>query len=228
MQNLIIVDFPLRGEWQAPNTPAKKIPSHGTDQLGQTYAYDFIRLDWEKKGMQFYNSSPLRYLIFGVPLTKCYGWGEPIYSPCDGKVIKVEDGVKERQIVNLFSDLFVVIKNAFTFNPYKSGLRPLVGNHIIMKCDNGAFSLLAHMQTGSIVVTAGQTVTHGQLLGRVGHSGNSTAPHLHFQLMDNPDLIQAQGIPCAFREYEVFCNTQWNTIRDGVPSDKDRIRLTKT
>jgi len=41
----IIVEFPLRGEWLAPNTPGKKIPSHGTDQLGTRYAYDFLQVD---------------------------------------------------------------------------------------------------------------------------------------------------------------------------------------
>ncbi|MBP1762425.1 MAG: family metallopeptidase, partial [Firmicutes bacterium] len=42
----IIVEFPLRGEWLSPNTPGTKIPSHGTDQLGTRYAYDFIQVDW--------------------------------------------------------------------------------------------------------------------------------------------------------------------------------------
>jgi len=41
MNDAIIVDFPLRGEWVAPNTPGSKVPSHGTDQLGQRYAFDF-------------------------------------------------------------------------------------------------------------------------------------------------------------------------------------------
>lgn len=41
----IVVDFPLRGEWTAYHTPAEKVPSHGTDQLGQRYAYDFVRFD---------------------------------------------------------------------------------------------------------------------------------------------------------------------------------------
>jgi murein DD-endopeptidase MepM/ murein hydrolase activator NlpD len=94
-----------------------------------------------------------------------------------------------------------------------------------MECDNGAFALFAHMQHGSVDVAPGQVVARGQLLGRVGHSGNSTAPHLHFQLMDRADPLTAKGIPCTFREYEVFQNGQWQVVRKGVPSNKDRIRF---
>ena len=46
-ENALVLEFPLRGEWMAPNTPGKKIPSHGTDQLGQRYAYDFWQVDWK-------------------------------------------------------------------------------------------------------------------------------------------------------------------------------------
>jgi murein DD-endopeptidase MepM/ murein hydrolase activator NlpD len=56
---------------------------------------------------------------------------------------------------------------------------------------------------GSVAVTRGQQVRAGEVLGRVGHTGNSTAPHLHFQLMDSADPLQAKGIPCAFAEYLV-------------------------
>ena len=61
----------------------------------------------------------------------------------------------------------------------------------------------AHLQPGSVSVAAGQRVRAGDLLGRVGHTGNSTSPHLHFQLMDSADLLQAHGIACAFTAYEV-------------------------
>src|SRR6516165_10475365 len=70
----VIIGFPLRGEWMAPNTPGSKIPSHGTDQLGERYAFDFLQVDWARTGKPFYHTSFLRYLLFGVPLNKCYGW----------------------------------------------------------------------------------------------------------------------------------------------------------
>ncbi|GEM_PF-5659200 len=45
----VAVRFPLSGEWCAVNTPGFKVPSHGTDQLGQRYAYDFFQIDWSRE-----------------------------------------------------------------------------------------------------------------------------------------------------------------------------------
>lgn len=220
----VIIGFPLRGEWMAPNTPGKKIPSHGTDQLGERYAFDFLQVDWARTGKPFYQVSLPQYLLSGVSLNKCYGWGQEIYAPCDGEIIKAEDGYKERPRVNLFSDLSVALKNATTFNPEEDDIQTVAGNYIIMKYSDHVYVAFAHLQTGSVTVSVGQVVRKGDVLGKVGHSGNSTAPHLHFQLMDSSDLLSAKGIPCAFEQYDLYQNGEWKSIYRGVPSDKDRIR----
>lgn len=224
-ENPVIIGFPLRGEWMAPTTPGKRIPSHGTDQLGERYAYDFVRVDRARMGKPFYQASIFSYIFSGVPLNRCYGWGQKIYAPCDGEIIKAEDGWKERQKVNLFSDLSVVFKNANTFSPQRDDIQTVAGNYIVMKCADHVYAAFAHLQTGSITVLAGQAVRKGDVLGKVGHSGNSTAPHLHFQLMDSSDWLLAKGIPCAFEQYELFRDGEWKTVVQGVPSDKDQFRV---
>lgn len=223
LNNPIIIDFPLRGEWWVPNTPAKVIPSHGTDQLGQRYAYDFVKIDWDRKGNLFYQGSSIRYYTIGVKLEDCYGWGEEVYTPCNGKVLTVRDGKSERKRVHVVSDVVSMYKNSLLFKPYNSDIKNIVGNYIIIKCEDDTCAFLAHLQKGSIEVIEGQDVKKGDLLGCVGHSGNSTAPHLHFQLMDSPDLFIANGIPCAFKQYEIYSNGKWNLVKNGMPSDKDRI-----
>ena len=221
----IIVEFPLRGEWLSPNTPGTKIPSHGTDQLGTRYAYDFIQVDWERKGLPAYRVSLPQYLLFGVPLNEYYCWGQEVYAPCDGIIVQAEDGYKERERTNLLSDMSYAYKNAHYFDPKKDDIQSVAGNYIIMKCGDQVYAALVHLQTGSIQVSVGQSVKKGEVIGRVGHSGNSFAPHLHFQLMDSSDITTANGLPCAFEQYEVFQDGKWKKVVNGIPTDKDRIRF---
>jgi len=223
----IVVDFPLRGEWIAPHTPGYKIPTHGTDMLAQTYAYDLLQIDWRypAKKYRFFTKSVMSALFLGVRLKDCLGWSQPIYAPFDGEVIEAEDGVKERDPVHLFRDLFLALKNGIFFKEKSNpDLKPVIGNYIILK---GAqcYAFFAHGRTGSILVKAGDKVTSGQQLAEVGHSGNSTAPHLHFQLMDGPSLMSAEGLPCCFREYEIWEEGVWRKVYNGIPGRYDRIRV---
>jgi murein DD-endopeptidase MepM/ murein hydrolase activator NlpD len=220
----VVVDFPLRGEWIAPNTPGTKVPSHGTDALGERYAYDFVGIDPSSRSRRFYRPSPLRYLLRGVRLQDCFGWGQPIFSATDGIVVRAEDGWPERNPVHLLRDAAILLKNARTFNSKQTtDLRFLSGNFIIIETKDG-YAVYAHAQTGSIIVSPGDKVIAGQQLANVGHSGNSTAPHLHFHLMDHADPWQAQGILCCFRDYEVFDEGAWQLVQNGIPKATDRIR----
>lgn len=220
----VVVDFPLRGQWISPNTPGTKVPSHGTDLLGVTYAYDFVGIDPESRTKRYYRSSSFRYALFGVRLQDFFGWGQPIFSATAGVVLQVEDGWPERNPVHPVRDLFIRIRNARNFTSGQSkDYRIVSGNYIIVETED-AYAVYAHAQTGSITVSPGDKVTPGQRLANVGHSGNSTAPHLHFHLMDHPDPWQARGLPCAFRHYERFQKGAWREVRNGMPKATDRIR----
>jgi hypothetical protein len=220
----IVVDFPLRGEWIAPNTPGKKIPSHGTNEFGVTYAYDFVRIEKRYGIKKFYNSSLTKYLLKGVPLEECFGWGKDIFSPCDAEIVKVEDGVNERERVSLIGDLRYRAKINDMHNKGEFNYRDIAGNYIIMKCSESVYALFAHLKKDSILVDVGERVKKGQVIGKVGHSGNSLAPHLHFQMMDNEDPRFANGILCAFEYYEIKKEGEWIKIENGIPTHKETIK----
>lgn len=223
----ISVDFPLRGEWSVPTTPGKKIPSHGTDLFGQRYAYDIYRAD-PKNIEKFYKPNALVYYLAGVRLDECYCWNEPVYAPIGGKVVIARDGLAERQRIHVISEFFSVMRKTNAVRKQmKSNTKPdmhfIAGNHVVIE-SNGVFAFMAHLVNGSVKVKAGQMVEAGEQIGNLGHSGNSTAPHLHFHLMDRIDFWTAQGLPCCFKEYEVFQNGAWVKVENGIPKDTDLIR----
>jgi hypothetical protein len=219
----VIVDFPLRGEnWVAVNSPGDRVPSHGTDLLGQRFAYDLLVVD-RRRGMHTSPAGSLQTLLLGVRTRDCYAWGAAIHAPFDGEIERAVDGVSERGWIHPLRELVHVAWNGITFRP--EHLPRILGNHVIARTD-GVYAAFVHLAPGSVAVQAGQAVRAGDLLGRVGHTGNSTNPHLHFQLMDSIDPLRARGIPCAFREYDVLREGRWERVTNGVPRRSERIRST--
>jgi murein DD-endopeptidase MepM/ murein hydrolase activator NlpD len=189
--------------------------------LGQRYAYDLLKVD-ERKGLHDHPAGSLRGLFVGRRTQECYAWGAAIHSPFDSEIVRAVDGVAERGWIHPARELALVLKNAATFRPAR--LPFILGNHVIARSGD-VFAGFAHLAPGSVAVTEGQTVAVGEVIGRVGHTGNSTAPHLHFQLMDSTDLMTANGVPCAFRSYEVLRDGSWITVENGIPRRADRIRF---
>lgn len=72
------------------------------------------------------------------------------------------------------------------------------GNTVVLRLRDGVYACYAHLQPGSLKVAPGDRVRCGQALGLLGNSGNSDAPHLHFQLSNGPDPLSSEGLPFAF------------------------------
>lgn len=230
MSNIVIVDFPLRGEWVAPNTPGSKVPSHGTDQLGQRYAFDFIQVDWSKGKDHFGRGSAWQYLTIGLATSAAFCWKAPIFACMPGVVVSARDGLNEPRWLNPWLDLARMVGKSVQYAKLASrpdvgnvDLHYLVGNYVIIKHEQ-CYSFYAHLHPNSLSVREGDAVSSGQLLGQVGHTGNSTSPHLHFQLMDNANLLLAQGVACAFSRYELYEDGVWQEVINGVPKSSDRVR----
>lgn len=221
----ITVEFPLRGEWTAAHTPAEKVPSHGVDFWGQTYAYDFLQVDWDKEGFIFHGRSTLRYFTIGVKVNECYGYGEPIYSPAEGTVVVAKDGLEDHKWLHPLVDLLATYVRAISVSLSKEpNKHKMIGNYIILKIEGiEAYAFFAHIKKNTIKVREGEKVHRGQHLADVGHTGNSTAPHLHFHIMDRVDITTANGLPCNFEKYESFSNGLWVTKTRGIPAKRERI-----
>ena len=213
----ITIDFPLRGEWVFLNPPGH-----------HPYAFDFMKIG---KGRKNYSDGSLLNFIFSrIPVESFYGWSQPILAPIEGAVIQTSDNWPDNTMVNLINTVFIWFRATFLFRPKINGskidIRPNVGNYVMIQSETGEIVFLAHMRSGSVKVVVGQRVAVGQIIGEVGNSGNTTAPHLHINLfdqMDNP--LQAQVLPFVFRHYERKNGSAWETIQHGIPQKGEVVRL---
>ncbi len=225
MKDIVVIDSPLRCVFITPNTPGSRIPSHGTSNYGETYAIDFVVVSRSGKSKKPYGPGVLKYLFRGLRLDEFYGWSESIYAPVAGEIVRVVDGIRERNPVNLFRDIRNTIRVTRKFEEGKEDFTAITGNCVIIQYGVNEYCLLAHLKTGSVIVEEGQRIERNQPVGELGHSGNSTMPHLHMQFMNSLDFRKAQGIPFKLKEYYVYRKGEWIRNSDAVPTDKEIIRV---
>jgi murein DD-endopeptidase MepM/ murein hydrolase activator NlpD len=132
-----------------------------------------------------------------------FAWNQPALAAGSGVVVEAVDGVPD----NL---------------PNRPAPGNLYGNHVVLDHGNGEYSLTAHLAQGSVRVKRGEVVAGGQLLGRVGNSGMSTEPHLHFHLMDNADSRRAHGLPAQL----MYFTRNGQLVERGEPRRGDTIAPT--
>lgn len=224
MPSILTIECPVHGVFITPNTPGSKVPSHGTSDFGEAYAIDFVFIDEGAHSKKAYRGGVFAYLFGGISLSDFYGWGQEIHSPFDGTVVGVVNSIAEREPVSLFGELRHTVQVTRDYMAGRAEPVALTGNYVMLKNRDGIFALLAHLKTGSVLVHEGEDVRAGQVIASLGHSGNSTMPHLHMQFMDSPDFLEAQGRPFAIKDYEILKAGKWQGINNAVPTKKDIIR----
>lgn len=106
-------------------------------------------------------------------------FGKEVLAPGDGVVIQVING-------------------AIDVLPGERDRSVGVGNAVVIDHQNGEYSLLCHFKHSSITVKAGDKVKQGEVLGLCGNTGNTTQPHIHFNLQDGPLMHTAKALPAQF------------------------------
>lgn len=170
--------LPFKNEWLVGNGGVEKKYSHSWEVYTQRYAYDFIILN--KEGT---SSSGDR-----KELSSYYCYGENIIASADGVVVDIKNSEK---------DSYVDGKRAYCDS---SDIR---GNYITIDHGKNEFSCSAHLIKDSITVKIGDTVKQGDVIAKAGNSGNSSEPHLHFQLQDGKDFCLSYGLPITFSNIKV-------------------------
>lgn len=190
----LVLDFPFRGRWRVENSPARRVPSHGTYAFGSAHAIDFVAVDDRGR------SAPRdwRSWIATEPPDRFVAFGQPILAPLAGTVVGIHDGEDDHEARR--SQLTLVPYMIGQAKRIRGGAPAIAGNHVVIAGPSGSpFVLLAHLRRGTVRVRPGQRVRCGEMVAECGNSGNSTEPHVHVQVSDSTDWPRAQGIPLAFR-----------------------------
>ena len=213
----VMITLPFFGLWLAQNSPARRVPSHGSDLMGERYAIDFVGVDDRRR------SAPRRdwrTLLATEPAERFFAFGRSVLAPVGGIVVAAHDG--EVDHVARRSQLALVPYALSQGARLRQGLNAIAGNHLIIAArDSDAFIALVHLRSGSVGVRVGEQVVTGQPLAECGNSGNSTQPHLHVQAMDSLDLATARGIPMQFRHFRERARgaSQFSRRQSGIPAE---------
>ncbi|MGW5635493.1 M23 family metallopeptidase [Streptomyces sp. NPDC003832] len=191
------VEPPVTGRWSALNSPANRTPSHGTHAYGQTYAIDLVAEPEPGARPGFRALWPPARRNTDFP-----AFGAPLHAVADGTVVHAEDRQRDHRGRTSLPGLLYLMLVESTVREM-AGARRIVGNHLVLDLGDGIHALYAHLHRGSLAVAEGDRVRAGQVLARCGNSGNSTEPHVHFQLMDGPDPDTARGLPFRWRNIGV-------------------------
>ena len=181
-----VLNPPLRGaNWVALNGCCDPgwahrdaiIPADMKLNNSQRFAIDWIRTDDQGN---FYTGDKTKNESY-------VAYGSPVYAVADGTVTATLDDM-EANVPGILPASDPVLAKKLT-------VENIDGNHIIMDLGGGVYAMYAHFIKGSLLVKPGDKVTKGQQIAKLGNTGNANAPHLHFQLMNGPSILEADAVP---------------------------------
>ncbi|MDD5143075.1 M23 family metallopeptidase [Methanoregula sp.] len=184
----VVVDSPVRGPgWAVLETTSpmvhhvtSQITMSGVTRVPQRYAQDFLYLD-PVTGKAYHDDMTIA--------RNFYGFEKELFAVSNGTVSYARDGIPDIEITTQ--------KPAPSFDT-------ALGNGVVIDLGNNKYACYGHMVNGSVRVKTGDTVTTGQVIGLMGNTGNSDAPHLHFQVITGSSSpLGGEGYPIVYRSFAI-------------------------
>lgn len=184
---MIDLEYPFTGRWLVQNSPADRVPSHGTALFATSYAIDFVPIGDNDR------TAPITLGTWLRPEspTRFPGFGRPVLAPVEGVVLAAHDSEPDHDAYRGLPSIGYALTQP---RRVVEGWVALAGNHVLIE-HPAAVVALCHLQHGSCTVRVGERVRIGDALARCGNSGNSTEPHVHLQAMSAADPAHAQAVP---------------------------------
>ncbi|WP_148449174.1 M23 family metallopeptidase [Paenibacillus ihuae] len=165
-----VFDLPFEGDWLVFWGGNDIFVNYHYEYEHNRYAYDLVK---EKNGYTYEGNPKLN--------SSYYAFGGKVFAPADGVVVQAVDGIIDNEPVGMMNE------------------QQPAGNSVTLQHANGEYSTIAHLKKGSVQVKAGDNVKAGQLIGLCGNSGNSSEPHIHFQVSAQQHGGKTIVIPPSFR-----------------------------
>lgn len=172
--------LPFDGEWVTMAGGPHKSHNFNATTAAIRYAYDFTRVVDARK-----------HELDGAKNDDYYCWGEPIYAPTSGTVVRVANDVVDN-------------------TPGEVAAGEVFGNHVVIQPSPSEFVFVWHLKKGSVPVAAGDEVSPATVIGECGNSGRSVEPHVKVHAQDRLDFPIALGLPIEFSDFDA----------DGEPVDE--------
>ncbi|HEY3175188.1 MAG TPA: M23 family metallopeptidase [Candidatus Polarisedimenticolia bacterium] len=199
--------FPLAGRWFIGADPA--MHHHRRWVVPEEFALDIARL----------GDSGATHRGDGSKLSEYHAYGQEVLAAADGVVVSVEGSIPEAAAMlrqpGEAAEAYEKRMMEMQAGLLAKGYLHAAGNHVVIEHEGGEFSFYGHLLPGSLRVAKGDRVLRGQPIARLGNSGNSTEPHLHFQVTDGPDPILSAGIPVRFVNIEIPLSDGTRAVQSG-------------
>ncbi len=190
-QSTVKYRSPVEGRWFVASSA--DVAHHHRWVVSSEYAIDIVKMDEDMR----------TFAGDGTKLASYRAFGEPILAAADGVVVaaradRIDNEGMLRKPGTPYKEYEVLVAEAQQATLMTDGFEGAAGNYVLIRHDGGEHSLYAHLKQASVIVKQGDVVKAGQMIAHAGSSGNSTEPHLHFQVIDGPDLNSARGLPVSF------------------------------